>query len=240
MALVAMIVIIATPVIIVTLTGRIKKRHLELLFCNILFVIMLLLFSFWDASSIKFSDVLSVGLLIVAFVSLIVQQRNLIKQIRLNVFSDSMSLLMADEKFSESQEYIFSRKYDETLTIVQQALNKTSQDDIGLDDFRRILHQNRKDDEIIDVDPDTRGLLRVSYNKIRYIFSRMEYLGVLAGERGVETLILEYYGYTIISIYERLLPIIEKTRKEPNNNVLYIHFSKLYNLAIGSKKHNNQ
>lgn len=157
-------------------------------------------------------------------------------QIRLNVFSDSMHLLMADEKFSESQEYIFSRAFDEDIIVVQQALQMSSQDDVGLDDIRRVLHRTRKDGEVISVDSNERKRLRKSYNKIRYFFSRMEYLGVLAEERGVETLILEYYGYTIISTYERLLPIMRKDNDERKNNELYSHYKKMYTLAQKKKR----
>ena len=179
---------------------------------------------------------LAMATLIVTSVSLFVQQKGLITQIRLSVFSDSMHLLMADEKFSESQDYLFSRAFDEDILFVQQVLKKEYQDTVSLDDFRRILHQNRKNGEVIDIDSQTRERLRISYNKIKYFFSRMEYLGVLSEERGVETLILEYYGYTIISTYERLLPIIEQARKEPTTNVLYSHYSNLYTLALKKKK----
>ncbi|MBP5535662.1 MAG: hypothetical protein J6X62_02600 [Bacteroidales bacterium] len=179
---------------------------------------------------------LAMATLIVTSVSLFVQQKGLITQIRLSVFSDSMHLLMADEKFSESQDYIFSRAFDEDIIVVQQALNIKSQNDVTLDDFRRILHQNRIDGEVVEVNSDTRERLRKSYNKIRYVFSRMEYLGVLSEERGVEALLLDYYGYTILSTYERLMPIIEKTRRDTNSNMLYCHFVNLYNLAEKKRK----
>ena len=179
---------------------------------------------------------LAMATLIVTSVSLFVQQKGLITQIRLSVFSDSMHLLMADEKFSEGQDYIFSRAFDEDIIVVQQALNIKSQNDVTLDDFRRILHQNRIDGEVVEVNSDTRERLRKSYNKIRYVFSRMEYLGVLSEERGVEALLLDYYGYTILSTYERLMPIIEKTRRDTNSNMLYCHFVNLYNLAEKKRK----
>lgn len=199
---------------------------------------MLLLFSFWDVSSIKFGDVLSVGLLIVAFVSLIIQQRNLIKQIRLNVFSDSMSLLMNNDKFYESQEYIFSRAFDEDIKIVKLFLDMNDNDNVGLEDFRKILYDNNPtESKKSAINNEMRERLRISYNKIRYLCSRMEYLGVLSMEPGVYTLILAYYGYTITKTYERLTLFIEKTRKNSNSNELYIHYTQLYTLAKESKKH---
>lgn len=194
---------------------------------------MLSLFSHFDVASIKFGDVLSVGLLIVAFVSLIVQQRNLIKQIRLNVFSDSMSLLMNNDKFYESQDYIFSRAFDEDIKMVKLFLDLNDNDNVGLEDFRKILHDNKNptESEKFAINNETRERLRISYNKIRYLCSRMEYLGVLSMEPGVYTLILAYYGYTITKTYERLTLFIEKTRNNPNSNELYTHYTQLYNLA---------
>ncbi|MBR0055323.1 MAG: hypothetical protein IJP65_08490 [Bacteroidales bacterium] len=227
------IVIIAILVIIVTLVGRMKKNiHLIIILTS---GILILCFAFPLLSkkniNLNMGLLIAIATLAVTCISLLFQRSGLITQNRLSVFSDSMHLLMADEKFSESQDYIFSRIYDEDITLVQRILKKNSQDDVDLDDFRRILHQNRKDGEVVDVAPDIRERLRISYNKIRYFFSRMEYLGVVSEEKGVETLILEYYGYTIISTYERLLPIIKKTRESPTSHMLYSHYNNLYKLA---------
>lgn len=204
--------------------------------CGILILYLAYLLLSHKESDQKMGLLLATATLIVTCISLLYQRSSLIMQIRLNVFSDSMHLLMADEKFSESQEYIFSRAFDEDIIVVQQALQMSSQDDVGLDDIRRVLHRTRKDGEVISVDSNERKRLRKSYNKIRYFFSRMEYLGVLAEERGVETLILEYYGYTIISTYERLLPIIRKDNDERKNNELYSHYKKMYTLAQKKKR----
>ncbi len=204
--------------------------------CGILILYLAYLLLSHKESDQKMGLLLATATLIVTCISLLYQRSSLIMQIRLNVFSDSMHLLMADEKFSESQEYIFSRAFDEDIIVVQQALQMSSQDDVGLDDIRRVLHRTRKDGEVISVDSNERKRLRKSYNKIRYFFSRMEYLGVLAEERGVETLILEYYGYTIISTYERLLPIMRKDNDERKNNELYSHYKKMYTLAQKKKR----
>ena len=229
-----LVVTIVILVITVTLAGSMKRKTLWIIIltCGILILYYFLFFVINQDIGV----LLAMATLIVTSVSLFVQQKGLITQIRLSVFSDSMHLLMADEKFSESQDYLFSRAFDEDILFVQQVLKKEYQDTVSLDDFRRILHQNRKNGEVIDIDSQTRERLRISYNKIKYFFSRMEYLGVLSEERGVETLILEYYGYTIISTYERLLPIIEQARKEPTTNVLYSHYSNLYTLALKKKK----
>lgn len=237
MVLDVMIVIIVIHVITVILTGKMKNfiHWIVIFICGILIILCCVFLVVINDYEHIWRLVLPMATLVVTCISLLFQQHGLIKQIRLSVFSDSMHLLMADDKFSKCQDYIFSKAYDDDIIIVQQVLKKNNQDDVDLDDFRRVLHQNRIDGEIINVDADKRERLRVSYNKIRYFLSRMEYLGVLSEERGVETLIIEYYGYTIISTFDRLRSIIEKTQSNPTSNVLYSHYVNLYTITKQKK-----
>lgn len=227
---------IVTLAIIVIPVGSMRKLKCWILFlaCGILILYLAyLLFSKKEFDQ-RMGLFLAAATLIVAFISLLYQRRSLIMQIRLSVFSDSIHLLLNDDKFSESQDYIFSRSFDEDISFVRQILQDNHH--VDLDDFRRALHQIRKDGNVINIDLEDRERLRVSYNKLKYFLSRMEYLGVLAVERGVETLLLEYYGYTIINTYERLSPIIKKPGGESYADELYSHYTNLYTLARTNRK----
>lgn len=164
----------------------------------------------------------------------------MIRQINLSVFSDSMHLIMNSKTYSQSRDYIYSGDYDDDIETVKQVLNTKKGEKIGLGDFRKIVYQDLRGNKGKPIDEETKKRLRESYEKIRFFCMRMEFLGVVSEEKAADSLIIDYYGYTITTTYERLKPLIEKTRKEPNSNELYIHYTQLYNLAKESKKQINK
>ena len=88
----------------------------------------------------------------------------------------------------------------------------------------------------ITIDKETKERLRKAYEKITYFCSRMEYLGFIFNEKGAETLIMEYYGRTILESYRNLHDIIENSRNQDKMKRLYLYYSKLYESAENKEK----
>ena len=155
-----------------------------------------------------------------------------------SVFSESVRVVLDGIKNSESQDYILSNKYYQDIETVQRYLG-VSKEKIGLRDFEEIVINNHINDSLSlseEEKQETKERLRKSYKKIEYFCERMEYLGILSEDTAVRPLIISYYGRTIIKSYERLYHLIIKTRKERDDDELYVHFTQLYNYAIESKK----
>lgn len=175
---------------------------------------------------------------VVAFSSL----RNERKKKRMEVFSDSIRVVVDGFKNSESYAYVTSGNYKKDIRTVQYLLNTSK--NIGLDDFKKIVYQNliRGDlsvEERTKLD-GTKETLRKSYNKIVYFSERMEYLGMLAKDKDVRVDILNYFGPKIIETYENLEPIITKTREDNGSKNLYLHFTQLYYQAKKRKSIKNK
>ena len=235
---VAILVILAaaTLVIHVIEAGNMKKSIL--IWSGLLTALCLVIFlfssqQFREAAFAALSAIATCLLVIVAYKALKGDENSFLVSTRLKVFSDSISLMHKDYKFQEE------------IRLIKQCMEIDKKDDIGLQDFikasKRIQKTNdnkngKKDDPEKGEETDSDRLLK-SLRKIKYFCSRMEYLGVLAEEKEVCSLILKYYRRTIISSYKKLEPIINKTREHEKDSQMYINFEKLYNLAIESKKH---
>lgn len=168
------------------------------------------------------------------------QQESLIRQFNLSVFSESIRLLMNSTMYNQGRDYIYSNKYGKDLDLVRKVLNIPSGEPVGLDDYKKILDKELRGKEGIPITNKEEKSLRDSYDKIRFFCMRMEYLGVLSQENAALNLIIDYYGYTIKTTYEKLESLIKKTREEPSTSELYQHYIQLYNLAKESeenKKH---
>lgn len=170
------------------------------------------------------------------------QQDGLIRQFNLNVFSESIRLLMNSTTYNQGRDYIYSNEYDKDLDLVRKVLSKSSSAPVGLNDFKQILDKELMGKKGYHMNSDEESRLRDSYAKIRFFCMRMEYLGVLSKEEAALNLILEYYGYTIETTYEKLKKLIEETREDPSTAELYSHYTQLYNLYVKNKdsKKNNQ
>lgn len=154
------------------------------------------------------------------------------KQIDLDLFSETIRLVMDDDKFITSRKYIYSPDFYRDIEEVGRIVNK-GKESLELGDFRRIIHSN---DSQITIGKETKERLRKAYEKITYFCSRMEYLGLIFNEKGAETLIMEYYGRTILESYRNLHDIIENSRNQDKMKRLYLYYSKLYASAENKEK----
>ena len=164
------------------------------------------------------------------------QQESLIRQFNLSVFSESIRLLMNSTMYNQGRDYIYSNDYGKDLDTVRKVLNIPSGEPVGLDDFKKILDQDLRGKRGIPITEEEEQRLRDSYGKIRFFCMRMEYLGVLSQENAASNFILDYYGYTIKTTYEKLESLIKKTRKDPSTAKIYNHYTQLYNLTKENEK----
>ena len=169
----------------------------------------------------------------VAYGALYKQQEEMIKQMNLTTLSDS-SCIMDKPKFVESRNYIYSKAFNGDIETVRHILNLENGEAVGLDDFKRVFLQNLHGNDV-PISDELKEKLRVSYEKISYFCGKMEYFGVLYGDKLASTIFIEYYGKTITETYQKLRPIIEKTREGPKSEMMYKHYTLLYDSATKRK-----
>lgn len=150
------------------------------------------------------------------------QQKALIKQINLQVFTDSMGLLMNNPKFNNCLAYIYSNNFTDDIKKVRKLLKLSEHDHISLNDFTnacKYINDEKEKKDLYD-----------SGEKIKYFCNRMEFLGVVVSkEEAAKDLILSYYRITIKFTYERLDSLIKETRKHKDYTDLYGYYTELYN-----------
>lgn len=164
------------------------------------------------------------------------QQEILIRQINLNVFSDSMRLVMDSDKYNQCREYIYSNNYLDDIAEVRKILYPEKNHTVSLDDYRRANQSLSRTEDSRVQDKEMKKRLNDSYEKIKFFCMRMEFLGVIVSrENAAEALIIEYYGQTIIDTYERLQSLIETTRGNKESAKLYMYYTQLYNKVIHTR-----
>lgn len=164
---------------------------------------------------------------IIAFFSL----KNEREKRKLSVFSESIRNTLDGVKNAESLDYIMSKKYNNDIATIKDYLGI---DDVGLDDFKKIVIQNLKREDL-DIDEETKNKikeeLRKGYNKIEHFCEKMEYLGIMAQDNIASDLIVGYFGDIIIDTYQRLEPLIVKTQNDRRKADLYPNYACLYQLV---------
>lgn len=167
------------------------------------------------------------------------QQVTLIKQIDLNVFSDSMRLVMDSDKYNQCREYIYSNNFTDDIAAIRAILYLEATQPVCLDDFRRANQSLSRTENTNEKDKNMKKRLSDSYEKIRFFCMRMEFLGVVVSrENAAEALIIDYYGQTIIDTYGRLESLIETTRKNKDSASLYMYYTELYNKVMQKRETN--
>jgi len=155
------------------------------------------------------------------------------------MFSEAIRIVMDGLKNSESLDYITSNNYQKDINDIKYLLDIDKNEEIGLDAFKMIVQNNLINDNVMldeQEKKDKKERLRKSYKKIIYFCDRMEYLGIICEDKDAQSTIINYYQSTIIKTYEKLRPLIIKTRIEQNNMDLFKQYENLYNQSI---KQNN-
>lgn len=170
------------------------------------------------------------------FLSLLHQHKSLNRQINLNVFSDTIRMIMDSERFLECRAHVLSDYYKNDIENIKRL---TGKDNVNFESWRKIFNEDREK-ALEKTDIQTIENLRKSYERTMYFCGRMDYLGVVYENIEDDPFILEYYGLTIIETYEIVQSIIDNSTINKDNiyKNLYKNYTNLYHSA--KEKYNNQ
>lgn len=153
---------------------------------------------------------------------------------------------------SDDEEIIQQRIIDEEKNYTEElfSIRKINEyqeirNNLSIESFRKIktqipgTHDKEKDKTISTY---------ASYERIKYFCDRMEYLGTIfytynhstINEDGDKYLFLDYYGYDIVTSYEKLASFINYSQKVENQGNPYYHYSYLYECAKSREKEYQQ
>ena len=153
----------------------------------------------------------------VTYASLLTQNEALQEQLTMETLSNTIGLILNSDRFRESRKYVMSLTFCNHVKMLEK-LKK--EDPIFIEDWKKL---------------DTNGEENTAncyenYEKLIFFCSRMEYLGIILKNKGIDNTILDYFGNTIIVSYNRLKPFIENSRKIWGETT-YFHYTYLYYLA---------
>lgn len=170
------------------------------------------------------------------FISLLHQHKILNRQINLNVFSDTIRIVMDSERFLECRSHVLS---DFLKKDIENIMRLTGKEEISFESWRRLFNED-KEKTVASAGEEIVENLRKSYERTMFFCGKMDYLGVVYENIEDDSFVLEYYGLTIIETYEIVKEILENSTKDKENMYkdLYKHFTNLYNSAVN--KYNNQ
>lgn len=169
----------------------------------------------------------------VAYYSIFKQQKKLQKQIeiqttqlRLNVFTDSMKLVMDNPRFIACKNYILSNGgYSNDMSALMHATHETS---ISLVMIENILEDQYKGN--VDFKIMNKKSIRKLYNNVTFFCARMNILGNVYENDNIGSLIIDYYGRTITLSYNKVRSFVESTNKDLNFEP-YSGYTKLFEEA---------
>ena len=152
----------------------------------------------------------------VTYISLLVQNKSLKEQLAMDTLSNTMDLILDSNRFRESRKYVMSKTFYSHIDI----LKKMKDDDpIYIEDWKKLDNTSSNQNPAANTYED--------YEKLIFFCGRMEYLGIVLKNKGIDYTILDYFGNTIIESYKRLEPYIENSRKRYGENY-YFHYTYLY------------
>lgn len=156
------------------------------------------------------------------YVSLLMQNKALKEQLAMDTLSNTIDLILDSDRFRESRKYVMSKTFYNHVEI----LKKMKDDDmVCIEDWKKIVDVTAKDNE-----KDYPINSYEAYEKIIYFCGRMEYMGVILKNKGIDNTFLDYFGNTIIDSYNRLEPFIRNSRMR-FGETYYFHYTYLNYLA---------
>ena len=162
------------------------------------------------------------------------QQSLQTKQLRLNVFTDSMKLVMDSPRFIECKNYILSdesdKGYNKDMSALMHATKKTSISLVIIEDILENKYKGPIDLTIINIED-----IRKLYDNITFFCARMNILGNVYEDDDIGSLIFDYYARTIIKSYKKLDTFIIATNEDLNMEP-YNGYTKLFIEAERRKK----
>ena len=97
--------------------------------------------NYWDISFAAATALFTGIAFTVAYISLYQQNKGLKHQVDLDVFSETVHLILASERFFKSKSYLYSESYYYDMSKLRRILNVADSEKIKVDDFRALCTQ---------------------------------------------------------------------------------------------------
>lgn len=158
----------------------------------------------------------------VTYGSLLLQNNGLKEQLAMDNLSNTINLILNSDRFRESRKYVMSKTFCNHVKLLE---NMKGDDPIYIEDWKK-LDNNGNNNSISQQNSNSYE----DYEKIIFFCGRMEYLGIVLKNKGVDFTILDFFGTTIIESYKRLEPYIKNSRMR-FGETYYFHYTYLNYLA---------
>lgn len=158
----------------------------------------------------------------VTYASLLTQNKGLKDQLAMDTLSNTIDLILDSDRFRESRKYVMSKTFYNHVDI----LKRIKDDDlIYIEDWEKLDNGEKAENTTSEYVNSYK-----SYEKLIFFCGRMEYMGIVLKNKGVDYTVLDYFGNTIIESYARIEPYITNSRIR-FGETYYFHYTYLYNLA---------
>lgn len=160
------------------------------------------------------------GLAFAATIANLIVQNNVLKeQLTMDNLSNTIKVILSSERFLECRKYVMSNLFYDHINYLKKI---KGEDPIFINDWKKLDEISRNN--------NTGANANNYYEMLIFFCGRMEYLGVVIKNKGIDNTILDYFGNTIIESYYRLEPFIDNTRKM-SGETSYFHYTYLNYLA---------
>lgn len=158
----------------------------------------------------------------VTYGSLLLQNNGLKEQLAMDNLSSTINLILDSERFRECRKYVLSKTFCNHVELLKKM---KAEDPIFIEDWKKLDNGEKTDNAT-----DTYVNSYKTYEKLIFFCGRMEYMGIVLKNKGVDFTILDFFGNTIIESYTRLEPYITNSRIR-FGETYYFHYTYLYHLA---------
>ena len=158
----------------------------------------------------------------VTYASLLTQNEALQEQLAMDTLSNTIDLILDSDRFRESRKYVMSMTFCNHVKLLEKIKKG---DPIFIEDWKK-LDSGEKEGNVTNEYVDSYK----AYEKLILFCGRMEYIGIVLKNKGVDYTVLDYFGTTIIESYKRLEPYIKNSRIR-FGETYYFHYTYLYYLA---------
>lgn len=158
----------------------------------------------------------------VTYGSLLLQNNALKEQLAMDNLSNTINLILDSDRFRECRKYVLSKTFCNQVELLKKM---KTEDPIFIEDWKKLDNGEKAENTTGEYVNSYK-----SYEKLIFFCGRMEYMGIVLKNKGVDYTVLDYFGNTIIESYARLEPYITNSRIR-FGETYYFHYTYLYNLA---------
>lgn len=154
--------------------------------------------------------------------TLLLQNNGLKEQLAMDNLSNTINLILDSDRFRECRKYVLSKTFCNHVELLKKM---KTEDPIFIEDWKKLDNGEKAENTTGEYVNSYK-----SYEKLIFFCGRMEYMGIVLKNKGVDYTVLDYFGTTIIESYSRLEPYITNSRIR-FGETYYFHYTYLYNQA---------